>query len=234
MIIVIIFLSVLFITLGFILSVKNAKYLLSGYNTMSKEDQEQVDIKNYIAFFRKFHFLLGLSLFFGGVAIYLLVGDIAAGVFIGTYPLLAYIFFGWASSRYFGNAGKKKNKIGVIILIGTLLLVITLFVIGMRGNKIEYNSDQIEIKGMYGEVIHRSDIASLQLVDELPVITLKTNGFSMGAIRKGKFKTADDEIVKLLINSNMGPFLLIVKTSGKKIYYASKGKSNQELLERIN
>lgn len=234
MVIVIILLSLLFTTLGFLLSVKNAKYLLSGYNTMSKEDQEKVDIKNYIAFFRKFHFLLGLSLFFAGVAIYLLVGTLAAGIFIAIYPLLAYIFFVLASSKYFGNAGQKKHKSGVFILLGALLLVTLIFIFGNRGNKLEYDRDRIEIKGMYGETIQRSDIESIRLIDKLPGVRLKTNGYSIGAIHKGYFKTVDGEVVKLLVDNNKGPFLCIIKINGKKIYYSSKGKSNQKLLEEIN
>lgn len=200
---------------------------------MSKEDQEKVDIKNYIAFFRKFHLLLGLSLFFAGVAIYLLIGGIAAGLFIGIYPISAYIFFVWASLKYFGTAGQKKNKIVLLILIGTILLVIILFAIGTQGNKFEYNSEHIEIKGMYGEVILRSDIYNIQIVDKLPGIRLKTNGFAVGVIRKGYFKTDDGEVVKLLVDSNKGPFLLIVKTNGERIFCASKGQPSQELLEKI-
>lgn len=234
MIIVIILLSLLFTTLGFILSVKNAKYLLSGYNTMSKEDQEKVDIKNYIAFFRKFHLLLGLSLFFAGVAIYLLLGELAAGLFLGVYPLLAYIFFIRASSTYFRNAGPKKHKIVLLILLGALLLVTLLFIFGNRGNRLEYDMDRIEIKGMYGETIQRSDIESIQLIDNLPGIRLKTKGYSMGAIHKGYFKTVEGEIVKLLVDNNEGPFLCILQINGKKIYYSSKGTSNQKLLEEIN
>jgi hypothetical protein len=214
--------------------VKNAKYLLSGYNTVSKEDQEKVDIENYIVFFRKFHTLLGLSFFFAGVSIHLLLGELAAGIFIGVYPLLAYIFFIWASSKYFGNAGQKKHKVGVFILLGALLFVALLFIFGNRGNKLKYDKYRIEIKGMYGETIQRSDVESIQLVDKLPGVRLKTNGYSLGAIHKGYFKTADGEVVKLLVDNNKGPFLYILKINGKKIYYSSKGKSNQKLLEEIN
>ena len=38
----------------------NAKYLLAGYNTMSKEKQESFDIKNYLKFFKKFFINLAI------------------------------------------------------------------------------------------------------------------------------------------------------------------------------
>jgi hypothetical protein len=36
--------SLLFVAIGFIVDEKNAKYLLSGYNTMNEEDRQKVDI----------------------------------------------------------------------------------------------------------------------------------------------------------------------------------------------
>jgi hypothetical protein len=38
-------LSVLFIALSLILNEQNARYLLSGYNTLSREQQDKVDIR---------------------------------------------------------------------------------------------------------------------------------------------------------------------------------------------
>ena len=41
---------------------KNAPYLLSGYNTNSKEKQEQVDLKGLLCFSKRFNINLGISL----------------------------------------------------------------------------------------------------------------------------------------------------------------------------
>lgn len=53
--IIALFISALFIGIGVILNERNAKYLLSGYNTLSEEEQSRVDIKDYLKFFRSFH-----------------------------------------------------------------------------------------------------------------------------------------------------------------------------------
>ena len=38
----------------------NAKYLLSGYNTMSKSEQEKFDLIGYLAFFKPFFYNWGV------------------------------------------------------------------------------------------------------------------------------------------------------------------------------
>ena len=58
----ILILSSIFIAIAFIVNENNAKYLLSGYNTMSEEERMKFDIKSYIPFFRNFHIFLGISL----------------------------------------------------------------------------------------------------------------------------------------------------------------------------
>jgi len=53
MVLLISILSLIFIGIGTLITEKNAAYLLSGYNTMSKEKQEQVDLKRTFAFFKE-------------------------------------------------------------------------------------------------------------------------------------------------------------------------------------
>ena len=93
MIIGIIILSLLFIGIGFIVTENNAKYLLSGYNSMSENERKNIDIKSYIPYFRNFHVFLGISLFIIGAFLYYYVDSDWSGIFMGTYPFLAYIYF---------------------------------------------------------------------------------------------------------------------------------------------
>jgi hypothetical protein len=93
-------LSLLFLATGFIVTEKNAKYLLSGYNTMGEEEKKKFDIKAFIPWFRKFHIFLGVSFFIFGTTLTYLVGKNAGGIFLVVYPILAYIYFIWTSNRY--------------------------------------------------------------------------------------------------------------------------------------
>ena len=48
--------DIIFIVFALGLNKENAKYLLSGYNTMSKKERENFDIVNYLILFKKFFF----------------------------------------------------------------------------------------------------------------------------------------------------------------------------------
>ena len=68
-------LSFVFIGVGYLITQKNAPYLLSGYNTMSKEKQEQVDLKGLLHFSKRFHINLGISESIIGFSLYYLGYD---------------------------------------------------------------------------------------------------------------------------------------------------------------
>ncbi len=68
---------------------------------------------------------------------------------------------------------------------------------------------------------------SVVLLQDLPKIRYKSNGYALGSVSKGWFKT-DNEKVKLILNTNTGPYILITKTDGQKVYYVAKSGSTEE------
>lgn len=233
MIYVVIGMSLLFVAIGFIVTERNAKYLLSGYNTMNKEDRKKVDIKTYIPYFKNFHIFLGLSFLIFGSFLTYFISENASGIFIAVYPISAYIYFIITSSKYSEGLSEKRNKVGVIILLGTLFFVVGLLGYGFKENKIIFDSDSISFKGSYGETLTKVEIQSIELVSELPEISIRTNGFALGTINKGYFRTKNGEIVKLILNSDKKPMILFTKTNGKKIYYSAKDKPNELIWDEI-
>lgn len=225
--------SLLFVAIAFILTEKNAKYLLSGYNTMSEEARQQFDLKTYLTFFRKFHLILGASLLVIGLPVNYTISENAGGVFISVYPIVAYIYFTVVSSRYSKGINTNQNKIGVTILVVALLFVLGVLGYGFKENKLIVNSQSIEITGFYGETLYPETIQSLVLTKNLPAISYKSNGFALGPIRKGYFKTDDGTTLKLIMNSDSKPYLLITKTDGKEIYFSAKKTSAIVLLNEI-
>jgi hypothetical protein len=216
----------LFVAIGFIVTENNAKYLLSGYNTMKPEERKKVDMKAYIPFFRKFHVFLGLSFIALGAVLNYLISELAAGIFLATYPLLAYLWFVWQSKNYSENQARKQ-WIGIAILMGALLFVAILLTISLKENPLTVDSGKVIIEGSYGEEIPATDIDSIVLIGNLPEISIRTNGFAMGSVRKGYFKTSSGGIVKLLINAEQKSNIFIRLKSGKKIYYSAKNTPNQ-------
>lgn len=233
MIYALIVMSFIFVAVGFMVTEKNAKYILSGYNTMSEDERKKVDLKKYIPYFRKFHIFLGISTLILGAALTHFINENAGGIFLVVYPLLAYVYFTAKSSKYSKERSTKWNKAGVIILIGTLLFVIGLLGYGFKENELTFDSKSIVFKGSYGETLTEPEIQSIELVDQLPNITLKTNGFALGTIHKGYFKTQKGDIVKLIVNSDRKPIILFTKTDGHKIYYSAKNTSNQDIVNEM-
>ena len=52
--------NICFLGVAFVANEDNAEQLLSGYNTMSKKEQESFDLKNYLIFFKKFFINLAI------------------------------------------------------------------------------------------------------------------------------------------------------------------------------
>lgn len=230
---VIIGMSLLFVVIGFTVTQDNAKYLLSGYNTMNEEDKKKVDMESYIPYFRKFHVYFGISFLIFGLLLTNLISENAGGIFLGVYPILAYMFFIWNSSKFSKGLSTKGNKIVVFVLLGVLVFILGLFVTEFKEDKLIFNVEKIEFQGRYGEELSQSKVRSIELVNELPKIIFKTDGFALGSIKKGYFKTNEDEIVKLIVNTDAKPYILLTKENGKKIYFSSKEKSNKQLYKEL-
>ncbi|PXX31327.1 DUF3784 domain-containing protein [Arenibacter sp. ARW7G5Y1] len=233
MLYILIGIGLLFIGMAFLVTENNSKYLLSGYNTMSEEERTQVDIKSYIPYFKKFHLLLGSSFIIIGLILHYAIGESASGIFIGVYPILAYLYFMRESNKYWKGSSNKWNKIGLYVLAATLILVVGLLAMGFKENKLIIEPDAIQFQGSYGETLNVSDIASVTLVDHLPEITSKTNGFALGSIRKGYFKTGVGEEVKLILNSDSKTYLLFTKTNGGKIYFSAKENTSTQIYNEL-
>jgi hypothetical protein len=231
MTLIIIGISLLFIGIAFILTEDNAQYLLSGYNTMTKEEQKKVNIKGFIPYFKQFHIFLGISCLVLSLSLTYAASESTGAVFLVIYPIAAYLFFFTQTRRYFKET--QNNKIGIYILTGTLFFVTGSMLFGLKEDSLTVSKDNLKFDGIYGETIKPADIHLVLIVSELPEIKWKSNGFALEKIRKGYFKTKDGEKIKLILNSQKPTYLLIIKTNGSKIYYSAKEKSSESVRGEI-
>ena len=98
----VLFCETIFVIIAYNINEKNAKYLLSGYNTMSKEEQKKFDLKNYLIFFRKFFLNLTLYSFLIFLLFYILYDVTTASIIwcISIFIPMPYMI-------YKGNKFKK-------------------------------------------------------------------------------------------------------------------------------
>lgn len=227
-------LSLLFVLVGRILTPRNAPFLLSGYNNLSPEQQQQVDLRAYIRFWRRFHQWLGAGHLIVGSLLIFFWNEDAGSVFMGVCPLLAYVWFLGNSRRYMPGVQERQIKVARLVLLGCALLVGGLMFVGQGSIPMEVSGDALRIGGMYGETLPRDALSRVQLVDTLPEIKWKTNGFATGSAKKGFFRTRDGRNVKLLLNRGGAPYLLLTRTDGQQIYYACEDHDNRLLWAQID
>ena len=227
------FISLIFFGVSFLVTKNNAKYILSGYNTMSAEARAQFDLEGYLVLFKKFHRILGISTFVGTAAIHYFDRNIAS-FFMICYPLVAYSYFFWKSKDF---NSKKTNvrwsKVTSILMLGLAIGIGWFSWRDMQDSKFIFNENQIEITGTYGVTINRSDIDSIALVNQLPPISIKTNGFAAGDYNKGHFRTKDRRSVLLFLDTKIHSAIYI-KTKDQEIYYNTSQENLDSLQVKIS
>jgi hypothetical protein len=129
---------------------------------------------------------------------------------------------------------ESQMRIARYVLIACTLLVAGLMFVGHGSIPFEVRVDALRIGGIYGETLSRSSISSVQLVDTLPPIQWKTNGFATGSAQKGYFRTRDGRTIKLMLNRGDAPYLLMTRSDGRQIYYACESHNNRLLWAQID
>jgi uncharacterized membrane protein len=92
--------DIIFISIALGLNKENAKYLLSGYNSMSKKERENFDIVNYLTLLKKFFLILaGSSTIVFTLLINLLNVKIAV-ISYSSYLIIMLIWFIFKGNKF--------------------------------------------------------------------------------------------------------------------------------------
>ncbi|ODA42282.1 hypothetical protein [Desulfosporosinus sp. BG] len=84
-----------------------------------------------------------------------------------------------------------------------------------------------------GHTVDLSEIKSVQLKADLPVIQSKINGLGLGSIQKGKF-SSDIGNVTLYIDTSKPPFIYIKTTSELIILNDQSESKTEALFDELN
>ena len=99
-----------------------------------------------------------------------------------------------------------------------------------RPNTILIEGDKIEIKGSYGVTFTSNDITSMQWNINAPKILMRTNGLSIGDIRKGEFRINNQEKATLFLENMKGPYISIALQNGKLLLINLKTEDATRML----
>jgi len=225
--------SLVFMLIGFVVTENNAKYLLSGYNTMTEIERESFNISAYIRYFRKFHLFLGFSFLLIGLLLHFTLGMLVTTFFTAIYPILGYIYFLSYSRKFSKEKESRKIKLGIFVLGFTLIFVVMMLMHEIQENKMTIQSKFIEISGSYGEKIQFKEMKKIKVIDSIPKLSMRINGTSIGDIKKGYFKTESGEKVKLILNEVSDQYILIEMQNGENIYFAPKNERIETIINEL-
>lgn len=228
----ILFLGAIFIGVGLLVTKRNAAHVFTKYARLPYKERSAIDATKEAVEFRRFHFFLGGSLLLFGLAIHYVIDSTAAMLFAVFYPLAGYLFFMARGLRKASGKESRAFTFGIVIMAGSILLVLLLMRWGFAPNGIHVDGQGIEISGPYGEKIRTEDLAEAGLANHLPEIKMKQNGFAVGRINKGFFRTKDGETIKLLLDGP-GPYLFLRRASGDHLYYCAPGIKVDSLVSEI-
>lgn len=240
-----IFLGTMFFTIAIMIAMGvavkyyKAYWLISGYNLMSPEKKQKVDVVGLSKLIGNMCFAMAAVMGIATVLITLGQEGLGGILFVLTIPLGIVVII--KAQKYDGNTRntdgtmKKQSK----MLIGGVSAVLLLTTIGVA--LLMYHSNQpaqvsvteghVEIKGIYGENIDIKNISSLGLEENLPPILNKSNGYSLGSKKKGHFKMEGIGNVKLFLDTSKPPFIYIETEKWPIIVNCDTKEETEELFQ---
>jgi hypothetical protein len=180
-------------------------WLISGYNTMSKEKKKNIDIKNLAKLISIFLYS-SAAIFFIGIFMALIkipyANEISLIIFLLNITIMLIFAQKYDMNNYDKNGKIKKSAKFILVGIITLLFVISgsIYYLGRECN-VSVEKDKIVISGIYGRNILFEDIEDIRLESSIPQVLRKTNGMNVGDTLKGNFEVKDLGKVELFLNS---------------------------------
>lgn len=236
-----IILAALFLFLGFAVQKLKWYFLISGYNTMTREQKEKVDVEGLAKLIGRFSYSLAALFVVIGIVEYLdytiLIMPLLTLIIIFTIIVVV------KSQKYnhslFDENGKWKQgaskslKLPGIILAVTLVGVAIIFYFALQPTGVTVTDESIEIAGMYGDTYEFAKMEHVQLIEELPAIAMRTNGSAVGSKLKGHFKFENGDKAKLFVDRNVPPFIQFIDDGKIVIFNLQTAEQTQALYEKL-
>ena len=217
-----------FIICGLLIHKFKLYWLIAGYNTMSKEEKSEVDIKELAR---------NMGIMFYLIATIFIICSFFRNQFpnveiIAMISMTAILIIGiFRAQKYSHTKQKDKSEsIATLFIIGIPVLI-SLFVIfnTMRPIKIELKNDRIIVDS---SAIKYDDIKDIKLIDKFPKMD-KSMGSGIGSYRRGTYKVDGIGSCTVYTDSEKDSILKI-KTDNKIILVNSKSSDINDIYKKIS
>ncbi|WHZ01254.1 DUF3784 domain-containing protein [Neobacillus sp. YX16] len=218
---------VVFLILGGVVRKKKGYWLISGFASRPKEEQEEL-IRN------------GYPQRMGGLLIITAIGMlILLPLMFTSFKYAMEVQFGFMIIFLMGGMiyltkyeVPKKRKRSYVISISLFIVIIggisALSYFSYQGYELVAKEESFEITGMYGDEWNYEDITSIELMEKLPEVTVRTNGVGLPTLSKGHFKVRGYGSSLLYIQKGSSPYIYI-ELKDKKIFINDKDPEQTRL-----
>ena len=131
-------------------------------------------------------------------------------------------------------SGINKPSKAVWVIIGlSMVFVAVVFAMSSRPQEIRVGEESVTISGMYGRDIPISEIVSVNLLDEMPSIAMRTNGSDTGKRAKGHFLLKNGNKCLIFIRYDRPPYIELRTTDNLYYLNCSNKEETETLYEQI-
>ncbi len=217
--------GVMMLLLAYLIGVRKMYDLFSGINTATAEQKAKMDLPAICRATGTGFAVIGMAFLIAG-------GLLSAGVdwapeaafavlFVTVWIMIVYV------QRFDGNnfneAGCPNKRYYLAVFgISALLIVVLVLETGLvaatiNSPKISFAEEIMEIKGMYGTNIAKSEITGIVLIDQPVSFSLKTNGSAVFGAYKGNFISKQYGPVLVYVKESSLPWICILRSGGKTV-----------------
>ncbi len=233
--------AALLLVLGLLVHVFKLHFLISGYNTMPKARREKVNIRAVARLIGLWSYANAAVLAVAGILVALGV-QVPMAVPLGFFGITTVLLL-IRAQRYDGNlfdehgrllpgAGKQLAVVGAVITVLVAGIGAFLFLLS-RPAGITVTEEGVEISGLYGTTLGWDTITTVELLEDLPTIEMRTNGSAVGPHLRGHFRTTEYGQVRLFVNADVRPFVLVESGGGVVIMNRATPAGTMELFQEI-
>ena len=233
--------GLLLIILGLMVHKLKWYFLISGYNTMSKKKQKNVDTDGLGRFIGMYSYINGCIFIVTGILFGLGIKSIVipASIFL----VISSIYLLLKSQKFdrnlfddddkFKKGAWKKFIIPVVVSVIVLAAFSIPMIFSSRSVSVTVLPEGIEIHGSYGGVYQWDQIEQVELINELPSIDRRTNGSALGSKLKGHFRTSESDDIMLFVDTDHPPYLSMQTTKGMVIINLADPEATTNLIKAI-
>jgi hypothetical protein len=209
----------MFLLIGWLLRYKHAYWLISGYATRPKEEQQQLIKNGYPQKTGTFMIYTAIGML---ILLPLSFTSFTYTVEVQFGFMLLFLLGGFIYSSKYEVPKKRKRSyiISTSLLVGMSIFIGVLMFLGYQDYQLLTKKNSFEITGIYGDQWLYEDIEKIELMEDLPQVTLRQNGFGLATMAKGVFRVKGYGSSLLFIKKDSSPYLYI-ELKNKKIFINS-------------